>query len=62
MITNAPSTSYQKLGVIIESNGTAHFFVDGVRVSTVTNAVATTAVLTPWIAIKTTAGTAATLT
>lgn len=61
VITSAPSTSYQKLGVVIEPNGTAHFFVDSVRVSSVTNAVATSSLLTPWIALKTTAGTAAVL-
>lgn len=59
VLTAAPTTTYQKLGVIIDSVGTAYFFVDGVKVATVTNAVATTSLLTPWIALKTTAGTAA---
>ena len=59
VLTAAPTTTYQKLGVIVEPTGTAHFFVDSVRVASVANAVATTALLTPWIALKTTAGTAA---
>lgn len=61
VLTAAPSTSYQKLGVIIEPTGTAHFFVDDVKVASVTSAVATTALLTPWLTLKTTAGTAATV-
>jgi hypothetical protein len=59
VITGAPSTSYQKLGVIIDPTGDAHFFIDGVNVGDVVGAVATTSLLTPWIALKTTAGTAA---
>lgn len=61
VLTAAPSTSYQKLSVIIEPTGTAHFYVDDVSVADVTSAVATSALLTPWIALKTTAGTAATI-
>ncbi len=61
VLTAAPSTSYQNLGVIIEPSGTAHFYVDGVSVANVTGAVATSSLLTPWISLKTTAGTAATV-
>lgn len=60
VLTAAPSTSYQKLAVIIEPTGDAHFFIDDVKVADVTGAVATSSLLTPWIALKTTAGTAAT--
>lgn len=52
VITAAPSTSYQRLGLFIDSSGNATFYVDGSVVGTKALAVATTAVLTPWVSLK----------
>lgn len=46
-----PSTSWTKYEIRINSSGTAYFYVDNVLVATHTSAVATTAVLTPWISV-----------
>lgn len=40
-----------RLGVALDSSGTATFYVDGVQVATVANAVTTTVALTPVIAV-----------
>lgn len=46
-----PSTSYTKYEIRIDSAGNAYFYVDGSLVATHLLAVATTAVLTPWISV-----------
>ncbi len=53
----APSTSaFQKLAVQISPAGKAFFYINGSLVAEVANAVATTAVLTPWISLKSLSG------
>ncbi len=49
----APSLSYQTLGIVVQADGDAWFYLDGVEVGHVENAVATTALLTPWVTLKT---------
>jgi hypothetical protein len=59
--THAPSTSYSTLTVTIDAAGNARFYVGDppVLVATHLLAVATTALLTPWISISSIAGAAA---
>lgn len=52
----APSTSYQRLGLIVDSAGNCYCFIAGVLVATALLAVATTSVLTPWISLKSLSG------
>lgn len=52
LLTAAPTTSYVRLGIAVNDGGDAFYFVDGALVATHTAAVATTAVLTPWISLK----------
>jgi hypothetical protein len=52
LLTAAPTTSYVRLGIAVNDGGDAFYFVDGDLVATHTSAVATTAVLTPWISLK----------
>lgn len=56
LLAGAPSTSFIKLGVLIDSAGNAYFYVNGVLVATHLLAVATTALLTPWITLKSLSG------
>jgi len=46
-----PAATYTKYEIRISAAGTAYFFVNNVRVATHALAVATTAVLTPWISV-----------
>ena len=52
----APSTSWQKFLIAVDSAGTAYFYIDGTLVATISDAVSTTAVLTPWISLKSLSG------
>lgn len=61
-LTAAPvADTYQTLRVEVSPEGDAYFYVAGSLVATLTDAVATTAVLTPWVAVKTLAGSAVTV-
>ena len=51
-LTGAPSTSFSKLKLMVDSAGVAKFFVDGTLEATHSAAVATTGLLTPWITLK----------
>lgn len=55
-LTAAPSTSWQRLGVLVDSAGNGSFYVDGTLVATHALAVATTAVFTPWISLASQSG------
>ncbi len=55
-LTAAPGTTFQKLGIAVNSDGDAYFFVDGTLVATHLLAVATTAILTPWISLVSLSG------
>ena len=54
----APSTTYQKLTIRISALGAARFYINNVLVATHANAVATTALLTPWFSLKSLSGAA----
>lgn len=54
----APSTSYQELIIVVMPDGTAFFYINGELISRVADAIATTAVLTPWISLKSLSGAA----
>lgn len=55
-LDDAPGTSWQSLAIAVNADGDAFFYVDGVLVDTHASAVATTAVLTPWISLKSLSG------
>lgn len=54
----ALATTYTKLGILIDTDGTAYFYANDVLVATHSAAIATTAVLTPWITLKSLSGAA----
>lgn len=56
LLSDAPSTTFARLGVAINSSGDAFYYVNNELVATHTDAVATTAVLTPWISLKSLSG------
>lgn len=50
---SAPAAeTWVTLGIVVDANGTARFYINGTLVHTETSAIATTALLTPWISIK----------
>lgn len=52
----ALGTTYQTLRIVIAANGEARFYVNGTLLLTRASAVATTALLTPWITLKSQSG------
>lgn len=52
----APALTFQRLGIAINAEGDAFFYLDGELVGSKQSAVATTAVLTPWITLKSLSG------
>lgn len=63
----APSTSgFQRLGIVIDSAGNVHYYIGGVGqpanfIATHSLGIATTALLTPWITLKSLSGAAKTI-
>lgn len=54
LITPAPTAdTFQIFDIVVDSSGNAYCYVDGTLVKSITSAVATTAVLTPWVGVTT---------
>jgi hypothetical protein len=52
--TSAPvAGTYQRFDIVINSSGDAFYYIDGTLVDTIATAVATSALLTPWIGVVT---------
>lgn len=54
--TTVEAATWYQLGVAIDSSGNAFFYIDGARVATIENAVATDALLTPWLTVASDGG------
>jgi hypothetical protein len=54
LVTPAPAAgTFQKFDIIVDSAGNASCYIDGTLVKYIATAVATTAVLTPWVGVTT---------
>lgn len=52
----APSTSYQDLEIVIDTDGNAQFYINGTLITTFTDALAVDTLVTPWISLKSLSG------